>query len=241
MRDEGDNVFNSEDEEEYVIKLPDFEPGGDSVEKAFDEFLKKKKPWLEPPGEKRNKFSPRHSGQFRKIGLYLLAFGFLFIGAVLCITGLVKGAPLDKFHALLFSLVFTLPAFALFSLLVIRVFHLNLKKHKVVRRISPWIFLSFVIGGWGLVMLFNATWDARPAKPHKALVVKKKHLASYSPYSIIDEYYVLVKSWRPGRKTEKVVVGSSIYSRITPQKTELVLAVKPGRFGFEWISSYKIF
>jgi len=175
----------------------------------------------------------------RRIAIYLFTVILVFSGIFTYIGGITLGAPLDRFSVLLFSLIFSIPVFAIYMFGIVRLFRGSARTHREVKKVFLFTLASLVLIGWGLCMILNAKLDQSPVEPRKALVVKK-HVGSVSHKDPFEEYYVLVESWREGRKTEKVVIRSSHYSRIQIGKTYLAIATKPGRFGFEWIVSYKI-
>lgn len=96
-------------------------------------------------------------------------------------------------------------------------------------------FISFggiTLGGGAIFRFLNAELDsAAPVKRH-ALVLEKSASG--------DFYKARIQSWREGRETEQIYVGHYWYHRLEEGKTTLAVTVKPGFFGFEWISELDI-
>ncbi|OGR42681.1 MAG: hypothetical protein A2X35_01650 [Elusimicrobia bacterium GWA2_61_42] len=91
---------------------------------------------------------------------------------------------------------------------------------------SPFFWGTFYMGGIWL----NGARDTGQAVVRRAEVVARKATGRRD-----RDYYVVLKSWQPGRDTEKLLIFKEQYSKIVPGRTVAVVIVRPGRLGHEWI------
>jgi hypothetical protein len=61
-------------------------------------------------------------------------------------------------------------------------------------------------------------------------------LRAYATGGRSSSYHVVVASWR-GRAEERITVTSVLYRRLGPSTPRLRIVTKPGRLGYEWVSS----
>jgi hypothetical protein len=97
--------------------------------------------------------------------------------------------------------------------------------------IRPLIFAYGIAVAYGLAAVLNGLLDDAPATEHRVPVIRKE---------IDDEAnYATVDSWR-GSGSETIRVWYSEYRRLLPGHTTITIVTKPGRFGFEWLRSYRV-
>ncbi|HBA60143.1 MAG TPA: hypothetical protein DCZ92_04885 [Elusimicrobia bacterium] len=80
---------------------------------------------------------------------------------------------------------------------------------------------------------YNGARDTAPAAIHRAEVKGKRRTRGDDP-----SHYALLKSWRPGTDTEKIIISPREYDRLTPGRTTAVVSTRPGRLGHEWIVGF---
>lgn len=91
-----------------------------------------------------------------------------------------------------------------------------------------------------VVCTLNVLLDDNQPRSHRLQVVERtKEIANTAKTTSID-YVLLVPSWRLGADYERVSVSEEEYEQVTPRQTEVTLRTRAGRFGFEWLDSYKI-
>lgn len=81
--------------------------------------------------------------------------------------------------------------------------------------------------------------DHEPYSRRLQVVERTKEIADNGKTTSVD-YVLLVPSWRLGADYERVSVSGEEFERITPGRTEVTLRTRAGRFGFEWLDSYKL-
>lgn len=95
---------------------------------------------------------------------------------------------------------------------------------------------SFPFGGMTAVEAYNGYADTAPANIHHVVVVNR----SLSRGKNSTSYYAQVASWRGENRTERIPVNRSVYDRLQPGATKMLVTTKPGRLGFEWLVGYEI-
>lgn len=180
--------------------------------------------------------APNYS--IRKAAIYVFIIMLGIFGIIFYLTSLKRYAPMHKFQLLAFSLLFSLPLMGLFFLVVKLLFRGWSHGPREIRKFILYAMAAFLIFGWGLAIFLNGALDGSDPRIYDVLVVDKEP-GGQGKYDL-SSYNAFVESWRPGRKTERIVVTSSVYKRIRRKQTKLRIGVKDGLFGFEWILAYKI-
>jgi hypothetical protein len=92
-------------------------------------------------------------------------------------------------------------------------------------------FCSFSLLSWGISIFINGEFDNLPAKHQKAIVLKKKSFTNKGR----TEYILSLKN----ENLKDDIEVDRIFYNNTREGDEIVLFVKPGFLGYEWISGYK--
>jgi len=98
------------------------------------------------------------------------------------------------------------------------------------RKLLSWLGIGLIVaiaGGHGVVTILNGWLDTSAAEPHTVTVADKRVSGR--------EKEVRVHSWRQPGTLEKLEVSSSLFDRIVPQQTRLIVVTKAGRLGHEWL------
>lgn len=82
---------------------------------------------------------------------------------------------------------------------------------------------------FALVSVLNGWLDGQPETVHTARVLATK-----------PDNRVILQSWRRPGRTEQLIVATSVHARLKPQRSTLLVATKPGRFGYEWVVRYEL-
>jgi hypothetical protein len=158
-------------------------------------------------------------------------------GVALLVIGLSKYNPLDEFKLILGTLKFSVPLLIIFLWLAVQLLKGRSSSH---RELIIVIFLSlfaFVLAGAGSGIFLNGYLDQSQPVNHETLVVGKHISRSKNSTS----YYVRVESWRKDGDKESLRVSRNEYDRVVPQKTELTVTTKPGKFKYEWLVGFKLY
>ncbi len=91
------------------------------------------------------------------------------------------------------------------------------------------VFAFATVGPW-----LNARLDPGQPTVHAAKVIEK------NPRPRGWEWYLYVESWRKGRGRERIDVDPDTFSRARVATDSLVLGIRSGGLGFEWIESYHV-
>lgn len=78
---------------------------------------------------------------------------------------------------------------------------------------------------------YNCARDGGPAAVHRAAVTGRAVGGRRE-----RDHYVLLRSWRPGRGSERLHVTEAQYGLAAPAGTEALVTIKPGRLGHAWIA-----
>lgn len=158
------------------------------------------------------------------------------VGVLALVIGLVRYEPLDPGRLMLRSLAYSLPLLAAFCVAAAWLLRGRSTSHVHYLIALLLALIGFPLAGAGVEMWLNGALDAAPPMQHAALAVEK--YVSKSDDSL--SYYVIVKSWRPGRETEKLGVDWPFYTKVEEGGSTLAVTTKPGRFGFEWLVSLEL-
>ena len=131
------------------------------------------------------------------------------------------------------ALVFLLTAFFLFNW--------NVKTRRGSKDLMAMIVLSLVsfpVFGSGLYIILNGFLDKAESNDYSALVLdigKGSGRRGRGSYYAVVEFGELEK-----RQGEVRLTSEEYHTKVVPYKTRLLLTVKPGYFGSEWLVSYRI-
>ena len=147
--------------------------------------------------------------------------------------GLAHFCPLDFEAVVLCSLRYSLPLLALFLIAFVS----WLRQMPLARREMLMVVLLALLGfpasGIGGALLLNGIGDPGTPAIYSAKAIKT--------YEVADLLYshraVHVVSWRRHHREETVQVPADLFGRIIPHQTALLVVIKPGRLGFEWVAS----
>lgn len=150
--------------------------------------------------------------------------------------GLREYPPLDSINMFLGSLWYSIPAFAAFLWLTALIVRGKAKSHEMFKIIVLLSIIFFPVCGFGTFLNVNGYLDKSESSVHRMKVESKRKSTSKGRVS----HYVSFKSWRKGRDFEKIKIKSEDYERVKPGVTQMAVETKPGRLGYEWVSSYSI-
>jgi hypothetical protein len=143
--------------------------------------------------------------------------------------------PLDGFDVFVRSLLFSVPATAVYLIFTGLMIRGRAAAHKDFIRIAVIALISFLLFTNNVFIIVNGVKDNNPAAFHIAKVVNKY----WTRHKNSTTYYLVVQSWRPGHYTEKFMLGAKAYQLIRPGISETGIASKPGALGFERVVSMK--
>lgn len=170
------------------------------------------------------------------IPVFAIPVIFGMAGIVTIVLGLIGFKPLDLGQVIVKSLGLSIPCLFIFLWLSLKLLKGRTSSHIEFLIAAAISLAAFPVAGAGGLIFLNGWLDKSQANSHKTLVVRKYISKSEDDIT----YYVVLKSWRAHRKTEKISVYHDIYSKIKPNKSEIVITTKPGRFGFEWVYRYEL-
>jgi len=162
-------------------------------------------------------------------------------GVVLCLVPAVLsmfvpavGRTLDAESVALDSLRYSAPAFLAVLLAAAAAARRAEGREERSTRLVAGLILAAGLCLLGITteIRLNQTLDAAPGALHLATVVKTETLGKTRRVYLLHSF----KSWRPDRAF--ITVRDSIFSGNGPGSVLLVES-KPGRFGFEWIASWR--
>ncbi len=169
-------------------------------------------------------------------GLYALSGLALLVGLTTMIWGLTAFTPLDPGQIFLFSLKWSLPAFALFLLISYSSVKGNSSAHSHMLGLFFLSLAGLILLGFGTTIFLNGQLDQSPPAAHSALVIHKHYTKSKNNYT----YHLTLESWREGRENEGITVSRSSYERVSVNEDLVNLVTRAGYLGFEWTVSYWI-
>ncbi|MDD5529577.1 MAG: hypothetical protein PHX21_06050 [bacterium] len=179
------------------------------------------------------------AGNNRKIQhrmVFVIAILVNFIAIFLAGGGGAEFSPLDTGNAILASFKVSIPSVIILLWLIIMLLKDKLSSYSEYISVYLLYFSATLIAGGGIFICLNGYLDKSTAIPHKVSVVDK--YTSSEEHS--KSYYAIVESWRDDRSKEKIEVHKYEYKKLVADSSELVIATKPGQFGFEWIVGYEI-
>lgn len=150
--------------------------------------------------------------------------------------GLYAFRPLDLGSALDCSLDYSLPALGVFVIAAVSMLKGRSSSHRELIRVLLLAAPGLPLAGFGGLMVLNGYLDSSPVTYHHALVigVRKTHAKNST------DYYLLVRSWRRGRRTEELSVSDATFQRAKVGRSTLVVGTHAGRYGIEWIASFRL-
>jgi len=171
----------------------------------------------------------------KRLFVMSVAWISLIGGIIATICSLIMYMALDGGALFAFSLKYSIPSLILFLFISLNLLKGRASSHKELIAVFWMTLIGFITIFYGVISLTNGYLDASSVMTHRANVVDKTISRSSKSG---DSHYVHVKSWRPGRETEKLSVSSSVYNRTHEGKTVMNIKTKAGKYGFEWIVSY---
>lgn len=170
----------------------------------------------------------------RLAGLAIASFLLLLMGALVALLVFERYQPLDS-GGIIRS--FSIGLLALWLLLAWKTWDvlrnpgkwLGARLGLLLPAVVPWAFAAFL---W-----LNGAVDRTLAAEH-ATVVVAKHISSRD-WLHAFRYEVVVRSWRPGRRFEGVLVRERERFETYQRGDAVAVEVRPGFFGLAWIASLK--
>jgi hypothetical protein len=155
------------------------------------------------------------------------------------IGGLVSDSStvLDPIGLLLASLWWSLPALAVYLLVVALVVAGRATALREVAAVGVLAVGAFPLAGFCAMAIANARLDEGPPRIQTAEVVRSHAWPTVAGRPLT--YWAEVESWH-GRGHEFIRVSRPERDRLTHTGARLALDTRPGRFGFEWIASYRV-
>lgn len=145
-------------------------------------------------------------------------------------------APLDSWDSFLFSLRYSLPALLTYVVLAGWGLRGRSSSHREWLVATLLSLIAFPLGGLWFTWYLNGALDTGRATTHRLQVLRADSRRSRNSTS----YYAIVKSHRKGEDSFELRIDSTLFGRLQFGNGRATVVAKPGRFGFEWIESYKI-
>jgi hypothetical protein len=79
-------------------------------------------------------------------------------------------------------------------------------------------------------LLCNAALDRSPVQSHPAQILSK----SFNRARVGTSYYLVISSWRPGRKEENLAVNGPTFRNVYVGE-RVTVELHPGLFGLSWV------
>lgn len=174
--------------------------------------------------------------KLRRALAYGSAAAALAGGLAAMIYGLYAFRPLDLGGMLRASLDYSVPALGVFLGVAIAMLRGRSSSHRELMRVALLALPGLPLLGFGGLMVLNGYLDTSGASYHQALVLGARRARSKDS----TDYYLLLKSWRPGHRTEELTVSDATYRRVRVGRSMLIVTTHPGRYGFEWIEHYRV-
>jgi len=174
--------------------------------------------------------------KLRRALAYGLSAGALAGGLAAVFFGLYAFRPLDLDSVLEASLDYSLPALAVFVFAATLMLKGRSSSHRELIRVVLLALPGLPLAGFGGLMVLNGYLDSSPVTYHRALVIAARKTRAKNS----TDYYLLVRSWRRGRKSEELSVSDGTYQQAKVGRSALIVGTHPGRYGFEWIASYRL-
>jgi hypothetical protein len=153
------------------------------------------------------------------------------------VTGLIHYNPLDEGKLILSTLKISIPLLIFFLWAAVQLLKGRSSSHRELIVVFFLSLFGFILTGAGLGIFLNGYLDRSPAVDHETLIVGKYISRSDKSAS----YHARVASWRKEGERESLRIGSNEYYRVFPNKTELTVTTKAGKFNYEWLVKYKIY
>jgi len=177
-----------------------------------------------------------HTWKANRILVFTIAGLSIVAGLGGIIWGLKAYPPLDGMDMFLYSLQFSIAAFAVFSLLSVLLIRGRSSSHKEFLVALLMTLFGFPMAGFGGLIVLNGYLDTSDTTVHQALVDGRRISKSKNSTS----HYVAVESWRSGVDIEEIKVTRHTYNQVIPGVTIMILGTRTGRYGFEWVERYRI-
>jgi hypothetical protein len=110
------------------------------------------------------------------------------------------------------------------------------RSHREFIIVAMIVLSGIPLSGAGARMFFNGYLDISEPATYTVETVSKYVSRSDDSTS----YHLLLSSWRSAGDTEKLSVSSSEFDSVVPGQTRVAVTTKAGRYGYEWVSSYRI-
>jgi hypothetical protein len=136
--------------------------------------------------------------------------------------------PMQAFSIMFWSLKYSLPAAALCFASIAMRFDAQSRTPKSLRRVAIGL-MWFPILGWSIACLTNSALDRSPAASLTFHVMSKPSYARHP--------FLIVASTRSPGSSKRLEVSRDLYDAVTPGKSDVIVAMKPGYLGFPWIVS----
>jgi len=167
-----------------------------------------------------------------RAAVHVIPLALTLLGGGAMFWGLTRFSPLDFDAVILFSFRYSLPPLALFLV----AFASWLRQMPLARRemviVVVLALLGFPVSGIGGTLLLNGIGDPGTPAIYSAKAIKKYEVGD-QPYT---QHTVRVESWRPHHREESLDVSADLFEAVIPHQTMLLVVVKPGRLGFEWVA-----
>jgi hypothetical protein len=171
----------------------------------------------------------------RRYFVYALSIGATTVGLVGYFWGNAVYTPLDTLDMFSSSLAYSIPALIVFlAITVVWLRGRSSSYYHVLTNLALGVF-GIPAAALGIMMILNGYLDTNPVTEHRARIIGKDYTSSKNSKT----YYATLRSWRPGRREEKIEVSHGVYRRIETGNQYLTVFTRPGRFGFEWVFGYR--
>ena len=134
------------------------------------------------------------------------------------------------------SLVFSIPALALFILLGLLMLGWSARSRKHIIFSSILATPMFLFFGWLAVVSLNGLLDKGAPMERHALVAGKYKARGSSETT--PDYFISVKSWRPDLQKVDLQIYEGLYKIVEPEVSVMKVTTMPGWLGHEWILAY---
>jgi hypothetical protein len=163
-----------------------------------------------------------------------MAGGGMLIALIALSLFAAQFRPIDTMALMRDSLHYSVPALVLWLGFVFLQLRGRSTAYKEFGLLALLSVLSFLLGGAGVETIINGWADAGPPSVHDVEVIR-----TYSSSGRSTTYHIVVTSWHRPRRAENLIVSSAAYHDAQPHR-RMTVVTKPGRLGFEWITSYVV-
>lgn len=100
--------------------------------------------------------------------------------------------------------------------------------------------VGFPLAGYGIGIILNGRNDPGPLIQHSQLITDRYTTTTTKKGRKTTHYHVRYDYWGQPPHQLSHSVSSSEYSAVVPGRSRVEIGVKPGKLGYEWISSWGI-